>query len=110
MSDIKLVRSHSVPLAEAKARVQKTADELAAEHDLSSQWHGNTLRFDRSGLHGEILVTHSEIRLQVDLSFLLRPLKGALVERIENKFERLFPEPETGSHAKKPAKKAAKQT
>ena len=44
MSDIKLVRPHSLPLTKAKALAQKTADALAAEYDLTSEWRGNTLR------------------------------------------------------------------
>jgi len=92
MPDINLVRSYSLPIAEAKARVQKTADELAAEYHLKSEWQGDTLRFERAGLHGAIDVTDSEIHLAVHLSLLLSPLKAKLVSRIEDKFERLFPE------------------
>ncbi len=40
MSDIKLARPHSLPLAKAKALAQKTADALAKEYDLTSEWHG----------------------------------------------------------------------
>lgn len=96
MPDIELVRSHSVAIPEAKARVQRTADELAPEYHLVSEWRGNTLFFERSGLHGEIHVTASKIRLEATLSFLMKPLKGALTNRIERKFEKLFPE-----HARK---------
>jgi len=104
MPDIELVRAHSVPLAEAKRRVQETAEELDAEYHLRSEWRGNTLLFDRAGLHGEIQVTGSEIRLQTTLSFLLKPLRAALVERIERKFQKLFPELKSGSHAAKPSR------
>ncbi len=103
MSDITLVRPYSVPIAEAKARVQKTADALAAEYHLKSEWHGDSLRFARTGLHGEIHVTDSEIRLHVKLSLLMTPLRAPLVHRIEDKFARLFPEPKAG--AKRPHKK-----
>src|ERR1035441_8693105 len=75
MSDFKLVKHHSLPIAKAKARVQKVADGLAAEYALSSEWHGNTLRFHRSGVHWPGHVTDSEIRLDVTLGFLLKPLK-----------------------------------
>jgi len=107
MPDISLVRPFSLPIAVAKARVQKTADELAQEYHLKSEWHGNTLRFHRTGLHGEMHVNESEIRLQVDLSFVLMPLKNKLVSRIEDKFERLFPEIKKGGHQKKPHLKPA---
>lgn len=91
MSDINLVRPFSVSIAEAKARVQKTVDELDAEYHLKSEWHGDELQFARSGLHGAVHLTDSEIRLHVDLSLLLKPLKAQLIRRIEDKFDRLFP-------------------
>jgi putative polyhydroxyalkanoate system protein len=105
MPDIEMVRRFSLPIAVAKARVQKTADELAAEYDLKSEWFGKTLRFDRSGLHGEIHVADSEIRLHVNLSILLKPLRARLISLIEDKFDRLFPEPGVKPHAKTPTKK-----
>jgi len=101
MPDIELVKSHSVPIPEAKARVQKIADELAADYDLRSEWRGKILLFERSGLHGEMEVTASKIRLEATLSFLLKPLRSALVERIERKFEKVFPEPTPSAQGKK---------
>jgi len=107
MPDISLIRSHSLPVAEAKARVQKSADELASEHDLSSEWEGNTLRFHRPGLEGEICVSRSEIRLEANLGFLMKPLKRMLVDEIERTFDRVFAEPKSGEQTRKPAKKIA---
>jgi len=105
MSDIKIIRSHSLPIPKAKALVQKVVDRLAAEHDLSSEWHGHTLRFHRSGVHGEMHVTDSEVRLHVTLGLLLKPFKGTLVAHIERNFERYLPERESKAHAKEPARK-----
>jgi len=97
MSDINLVRTYQVPIKIAKARVQKTVDELSSEHGLSSEWEGNTLYFERPGLHGEVQVTESEIRLQANLSLLLKPLRTQLISRIEDKFDRVFPESQSRS-------------
>lgn len=105
MADINLVRPHLLSIPVAKARVQKTADELDAEYGLRSEWQGRTLRFDRTGLHGEIHVTDSEIQLQVHLSLLLKPLRASLVARIEDKFERLFPEAKGEARGRKSHKK-----
>src|ERR1019366_4411090 len=69
MSDIKLIKSHSLPIAKAKALVQKAADELAAEYDLGSEWEGNMLRFHRLDVDGQVYVTDSVIRLDVTLGF-----------------------------------------
>ena len=101
MSDIKLGRPHSLPLAKAKALAQKTADALAEEYDLTSEWHGDTLRFHRSGVDGQMHVTDSEIRLDVTLGLLLKAFKGTIAGHIERKLDELL------GAGKKPAKKAA---
>ena len=105
MSDIKLVRSHSLAITKAKALAQKAADDLAAAYDLSSEWHGNTLRFHRWGVDGQMQVTEKEIRLDVTLGFLLKAFKARFVENIERNFDKLLPRREGKTTAKKPAKK-----
>jgi putative polyhydroxyalkanoate system protein len=109
MSDFSLVKHHSLPIAKAKARVQKMADGLAAEYDLSSEWDGDTLRFHRSGVDGQVDVTDSEIRLDVTLGFLLKPLKGMFIGQIERNFDKVFTR-EPSAQAKKPAGKTARQS
>ena len=104
MSDIELCKPHSLPIATAKARVQKAADGLIAEYGLSSEWDGNTLHFHRSGVDCQILVTGSEIRLTASLGFLLKPMKATLVSRIERDFDQFFPEPVPGVRAKRPVR------
>lgn len=110
MSDIKLVRPHSLPIAKARALVQKAADSLAADYDLSSEWQGDTLRFERQGVDGQMQVTASEIRLDITLGFLLKAFRGKLLERIEHKFDELMPA--SGNAAAKSARpaKAAKKS
>jgi putative polyhydroxyalkanoate system protein len=88
--------------------VQKAADGLATEYDLESEWHGNTLRFHRSGVDGQMLVTGSEIELNVTLGLLMKPFKGKFVDRIERDLDKLLAEKEPGSKAKRPAQKKAR--
>jgi putative polyhydroxyalkanoate system protein len=107
MSDIELVKFHSLPIAKAKTLAQKEVDSLSGEYDLSSEWRGNTLHFHRSGLDGQMHVTDSEIRLHVTLGLLLRPFKGRLVDHIERTFDRLLPERKPGAQAGKSARKTA---
>ena len=90
MSDIKLVRPHSLPLAKAKALAQKTADALSKEYDLTSEWHADTLRFHRSGVDGQMHVTDSEIRLDVTLGLLLKAFKGTIAGHIERNLDELL--------------------
>src|ERR1035437_2777786 len=108
MSDINVARSHSLSIAKAKSLVQKAADGLATEYDLESEWHGNTLRFQRSGVDGQMLVTDSKIELNVTLGLLMKPFKGKFVDRIERDLDKLLAEAEPGTQAKRPAKKTAR--
>jgi putative polyhydroxyalkanoate system protein len=93
MSDIAFVRNHALPIATTKALVQKAADALASEHGLESEWRGNTLRFQRSGVHGEIRVTDAKIHLEVTLGFLLKPFKAKFAGEIERSLDKYLPEP-----------------
>jgi putative polyhydroxyalkanoate system protein len=90
MADIEFVKPHSLTIAEAKELVQKTAEGLAAEYDLSYEWQGDTLHFHRSGVDGQMCVTDSEIRLRLTLGFLLKPFKGKFVHHIERNIDRLL--------------------
>jgi len=110
VSDIKVVRSHTLPIAKAKALAQKAADALASEYNLTSEWHGNTLRFHRAGVDGQMHVTASEIQLDVTLGFLLKAFKGKLVEHIERNFDKLMPASAAGTPAQKAAKSPAKKS
>jgi putative polyhydroxyalkanoate system protein len=90
MPDIRMIKYHALPMAKARELVQKAADNLAEEYDLSSKWAGNTLHFRRSGVQGAMRVTESEIDLEVTLGFLLKAFKAKFVEHIEHNFDTLL--------------------
>jgi putative polyhydroxyalkanoate system protein len=90
MSEIKYVREHSLPLKQAKAIAQKTADDLADEYDLQSEWEGDTLHFHRGGVEGHMHVTDEHIALNVKLGFLLRPFKAKFEQHIERHLDELL--------------------
>jgi len=90
MSDIKYLRQHSLSLKDAKKVAQKTADDLAEEYDLRSQWEGDTLHFHRSGIEGRMHVTEKHIDLNVKLGFLLRPFKSKFEQHIERHLDELL--------------------
>jgi len=107
MSDIAFVRRHSLPIAKARAQVQKAADALAAEHGLSSEWQGNTLHFHRTGVQGHIHVSEQEVRLDATLGLLLKPFRATFVKHIERDLDKYLPELKSAASARKPPRKAA---
>lgn len=122
MADIKMIKYHQLPMVQARALVQKAADDLAEEYDLVSHWAGNTLHFRRSGVQGEMRVSATEIDLEVTLGFLLRAFRTKFVEHIEHNFDTLLAKAHAAQRATakpgaktaakkvvKPAKKAARR-
>lgn len=85
MPSIDIKRTHAVPLAEAKKKVQRVADHIAAKFDVHCDWEGNVLHFRRSGVEGEIRVTARQVHVLAQLGFLLSALRGP-VEREVNRY------------------------
>jgi len=106
MSDIKYLRQHSLSLKDAKKVAQKTADDLAEEYDLQSEWEGDTLHFHRSGVEGHMHVTERHIDLSVKLGFLLRPFKSSFESHIERHLDELLASAKSVKTAAKTAAKA----
>lgn len=90
MADIDFRRKHALPLKDAKARVERIAEHIAARFDLDYGWRGNVLAFSRSGVEGEIAVTAKEVRVLVRLGFLLFALRSAIEREIERTFVEQF--------------------
>lgn len=104
MSEIKVRRDHSLPLAAARAAAEKVAARLKKDFDLDYAWKRHVLHFERTGVHGELHVTDHDVRLEARLGFLLAFLKPRIEREIDEQFDRYF----DGPAAKAPARKAAK--
>ena len=102
MSDIRIRRSHSKPLDEARKAAEKMAKQLSKDFDLEYAWDGNVLRFERSGVDGELHVTTREVRLEAKLGFLLAFLKPRIEAEVESQLDKLLTAP---AKAPAPAKK-----
>lgn len=85
MPSIDIKRNHSRPLPEAKKSIERVAEHIAEKFQVSWQWEGNTLHFQRSGVDGHIKVTGKHVHVIVNLGFLLSMLKTP-VEREINRY------------------------
>lgn len=81
MATIDIKRTHAVGKDKARAAAEQVAERLKDKIDATYRWDGDDLRFERSGAKGRIAVTATEVRIEIDLSFLLRPLKGRIEEK-----------------------------
>ena len=90
MSRIDITRKHSLPLATGRKKIEHIAKSIAKRFDIEYGWDGDTMKFERSGVHGQIILTKATVRVFAHLSFLLLPLKGAVEQEIEKQLDKEF--------------------
>jgi putative polyhydroxyalkanoate system protein len=93
MPDIRIARAHSLPLSRAKAAAQAAADDLAQRYAVTSQWQGDTLHFQRSGVTGRIEVSPSQIALEISLGLLLKGFKSRIEQSVGQQLDTLLAKP-----------------
>jgi len=108
MSDIRIRRAHAKPIAEARKDAEKVAKQLQKDFDLAYAWDGQVLRFERTGVDGELHVTAREIRLDARLGFLLAFLKPRIEAEAGTILDRVLGAPDKAqppANGRLPAKK-----
>lgn len=83
MADIRIERTHTLGLAEARKIAFKWAEQVEEKFDMQCSYEeGKTqdeVRFSRSGVEGDLAVTKDSFVLNAKLGFLL----GAFKDKIE---------------------------
>jgi putative polyhydroxyalkanoate system protein len=90
MSTIDVKRDHALGMKKAKAAAQRVADEMEREFGMTSTWEGNVLKFERSGVQGELVVEKGHVELHAKLGFLLSAFRGRIEETIHRNFDEYF--------------------
>jgi len=78
MADIEVSRSHTLGTDAGRTAVEHVARDLQSDLSIDYRWEGNTLHFEGSGAEGRIVVTDTEVRARIDLSFFLRPMRSRI--------------------------------
>jgi putative polyhydroxyalkanoate system protein len=90
MPAISIKRRHKLDHKKAKAAAEKIARDLKKRFDLAYEWDGDHIEFERPGLSGSLRVGKTDVRLDVELSFLLFALKGPIEQAINKELDALF--------------------
>ena len=90
MSTIDVKRSHTLSKDVARTRAEELAKSMEQKFNLVWKWDGDTIKFDApsgaaKGTKGTVSVTNDEVRVQIDLPFLLRVMKGTIESKINEK-------------------------
>lgn len=90
MSTISIKRRHTLDPTTARTAAHKVVDDLGRRYQLACAWHGDRVSFERPGLTGSMHLGQNEIHLDVQLSFLMKPLKGSIEHAIHQELARVF--------------------
>ncbi|HRQ65310.1 MAG TPA: polyhydroxyalkanoic acid system family protein [Xanthomonadaceae bacterium] len=90
MSQIIVRRKHSKSIDDARKAVESVAEHIAERFDVEYGWEGNTLLFDRPGVHGEIALGRGEVCIEANVSFFLFAIKPAIESEIERYLDDAF--------------------
>ena len=116
MTELNIVREHTLGLAKARKVAFKWAEQAEEEFAMQCEYlegkHADEVDFVRSGVKGRLLVTKDRFELQAHLGFLLGAFKGSIEAEIVKNLDALLLEsapPKAASAAaarKRPARKA----
>ncbi len=90
MATIDITRNHTLSIDDAKKKAEELAKSMADRFGIDWKWAGNTISFDApsgaaKGTKGEVTVNEKNVRVAIDLPFMLRVMKGTIEEKINEK-------------------------
>lgn len=95
MATIDISRSHALSIDDAKKKAEELAKGMEQRFGINWKWDGNTIRFDApsgaaKGTKGEVAVSEKDVRVAIDLPFMLRVMKGTIEEKVNEKLNALL--------------------
>jgi putative polyhydroxyalkanoate system protein len=92
MATIDIRRTHNLGLEVAKQKAEVLANGMKDKLGIAWRWDGNNIKFDApsgmaKGANGIVTCQADSIRVEIDLPFLLRPMKGAVESKVNEKLD-----------------------
>ncbi|NIP17258.1 MAG: polyhydroxyalkanoic acid synthase, partial [Xanthomonadales bacterium] len=81
---------HQMSHEQAQHAADELSRDLAEKFGIDYGWDGDTIHFERPGVHGQILVNDSVLHIQAHLGFMLVMLKGPIEREIVRYLEEHF--------------------
>lgn len=90
MADITIVQEHQLSPQNARAAAEQVAQKLAADFDLSYQWEGDVLNFERGGVNGTLRLAPNQAEMVIKLGFLFGAFAPVIQAKAAEKMARVF--------------------
>lgn len=90
MPSIDIEHTHSKTPAQARKALISVAAKLSERFQMDFGWEGDTLKFTRSGVDGQIALAPKKLHVTAQLGFLLSALKGPIEAEIRRVLDEKF--------------------
>lgn len=90
MADIDLTHTHSLGLSDGRDAVERVAQQLDEDLGVAYEWNDDVLHFDGQGADGHIEVQDGTVRIAINLSPFLQPLRGRVKTEAEKYLDQHF--------------------
>lgn len=95
MATIEINRAHTVGIEAAKQKAEQLARDMEQKLGITWSWEGDSIRFKADsgkakGVKGHVAVAPANVKVEIDLPFLLRPMKGMISGKVEEKLNELM--------------------
>lgn len=92
MAQISMKRRHGLGAAKARGQIEQLAQRMADRLGGAWRWQGEEAVCEARGAKARVCYDDTTVSIEVDLPFVMRPLRGTLEAKIEEYFERYFSE------------------
>ena len=90
MPKINLSRNHSLPPAVIKQRISDLGSKLQEKYQAKTSWvDDKTLNVKGPGVDGKLVIGGDKVDVNLDLGFMLSPLKGKIEETLGRELDKL---------------------
>ena len=86
MATIDINRSHALGTEEAKKRANQVLERLKSSAGVKGEWKGDVFEI-QAPAKGTFTVGASNVRIEIDLPFVMRPLKGKIESKINDELD-----------------------
>lgn len=93
MANINITYNHSLPIAEAKGRIELFIHEIQQQLGLSWEWESDQVVVFNSttgltkGIKGKLTLNNKDVSVEIDLPIMLKPMKSMVEGQIKQKLQ-----------------------
>ncbi|MEZ4278318.1 MAG: polyhydroxyalkanoic acid system family protein [Myxococcota bacterium] len=90
MAQISMKRTHALGAEQARGQIEQLADRMAERLGGVWRWQGERAVCEARGARASVFYDATTVSIEVDLPFVMRPMRGLLEAKLEEYFQRYF--------------------